>query len=332
MEDLSPPAELVQDAVQTEFRGVGGLRPREPIGCVLEVVQKVPDKDGKWRVIRPFTGGGEGARWSFGIFGSSPSATMQRGSATVPIREPHPSFHAFNTAHPDLTAMVNCLIVHAREEGCLKYHRGAFQAPPGSKQPERGWWCRGDGQHAERWEGAGLKAISCLADKCQYSIDGSGPKGRDGVGQGVWCKKNMTFIAQFVWLRKDTPWPRLVFQLGSKSGANLDAAVGLFASVREQAANLGVPDVSFTGLPVTLTAGEHFQKRKGRHYPLVGFSLAAPVHEWLAGMHALRANIRQLALPEPKPLAELPPPGVSVETVERMTEAELSGYIPANER
>ncbi|OHB81184.1 MAG: hypothetical protein A2W31_05075 [Planctomycetes bacterium RBG_16_64_10] len=261
-----------------------------------------------------------------------------------PIRELHPAFTAFNTCHPSKAKVLNCVIIHWNVRESYTNHLGAWKAPPSQKSPDAGWWCEGDAKKAKRWFNGKWCDITCPNRLCEYSLDGSGPK-----GQGAWCKPHSTLVAQFDWQGEFKGLPRVIFQWDSQSWNNVANLDGLFNEIVGEsgtkagrtvglAEHLGYVAGSFPviGLPLTMHLKERIKAQKGRRFPEVSFSTEGDRMAWMQATHALATDEkqRQLALRDaPAPLQALPPPGFTAEQMQDASEAALSpAYKPANER
>ncbi|MCW8129267.1 MAG: hypothetical protein KIS92_02695 [Planctomycetota bacterium] len=318
-------------APAANFRGIGEVRIKEPISCVVEVLRRAPVGDGKWELVRPFTKIPDGAKYAFAIMGATTSTMLRRGTNETPAREPHPKFAAFNTCHPDLASTLPAKIVHWDVERAWKFQLGAYQAPVSGQSPEAGWWCRGDGCNAIRFVDGQFKAIPCPARKCEFQQERFGKN-----GDQPHCKPNLSLIAQFAW-RDGSPLPRTVFQWDSKSWNNYGSLEGMFRLIDETAVQMKLiePGKHFPvlALPFTLTLKETVKKR--RKFPEVHASIEGDPHEWMQKMLNTMHAPAPTALPysEPMPLRELPPAEMSQDDVDRASEAALNPeYRPANNR
>lgn len=331
-QSATAPATNVSGAASSSgpvFRGVGDVFVKEPIGAVVEVMRRALNEDGKtWRILRPFTPLPQGeTKYAFAIMTARPTNTMMRGKLEVPIREPHPAFAAFNTCHPDKAAQLTARIVHWDEEGVWKYHLGAYQHPDGARSspPDGKWWCRGDAQWAERWDGAAMTRIPCPNRLCEFAQPRYG-RNKDQPA----CRPNLSLIAQFNWRDEKSPLPRIVFEWDSKSWNNCGNCEGMFKLVRETAERLGMGKFPVFGLPFVMSVRETVKARKGRRFPEVCFSVDGDIMEWMGKIHAMLAQgpdmKKQLAC-NARPLGD-----DDVE-LRRASEAALTlDYKPANER
>lgn len=325
----------------SEFQGVGVIHPRRAIAAVVEILKRKPVEGGRWEPCRPFTKGlPQDAEPAFAIMGAVPSK-MEGGR---PIRELHPAFTAFNTCHPSKAKVLNCVIIHWTVRESYTNHLGAWKAPAGQQSPAAGWWCEGDAHKAKRWVGGKWCAITCPNKLCEYSLDGSGPK-----GQGAWCKPHSTLVAQFDWQGEFKGLPRVIFQWDSQSWNNVANLDGLFNEIVGEVGTRGPRTVGLAehlgyaagafpviGLPFTMHLKERIKAQKGRRFPEVSLSTEGDRMAWMQATHALATDEkqRQLALRDaPAPLQALPPPGYTKEQMQDASEAALSAaYKPANER
>ena len=311
----------------SDFRGVGEVFRPEPIGCVVEILYRAPDpeKPGKWKLIPPFSKSVPGQERSFGIMQAVCTTERMRH----PAREALPAFAAFNTCEPTRARMLRCRLLHISVKDCLKYHLGAFQAPPGfQNNPDKRTWCSGDAHKAKRWINNAWHDIPCPGRLCEYSQDGSGPK-----GQGTWCKPHTTLLAQFDWPEENKLLPRSCFEWSTMSWHNIGNLLGMFQRVDETAKLLGYDSEEFPviGLQFTLHLGEKVKGasggKPGRRFPEVKPTVEGDIMAWAAGVQKILGNadeMRRARLEAPKPLYELPPPGATVQQMQEATEAALN--------
>jgi len=334
--DLTPPSEeppegyaptkpisvVMEPPKDIELRGVGNIRPRSPIGCVLELLRRRPTGDGKTEPIPPFQSGSGSLPYAWAIM----TATTVKEAANRQgySRSPHPAFALFNTAPADKAQTIRCKIVHWWEEECLQYHLGAFM-PPVGKGPPAGWWCRGDAKRAIRWTGSAFKEIVCPGRMCEFQQPKFGRK-----QDMEWCKPNVTLIAQFSW-PEGNPLPKTVFQWQTKGWNNVSALIGMFKLIQDTAGHSGLGRFPVFALPFTLSVSE--THRKNRVFPQVSVSVDGDLHEWMAKVSAQRqAAEGHPELAGPIPLRQLPPPGVTQQDVDEQSEARLLPFRPANAR
>jgi len=329
------------DQMRNEFRGIGSVRSRTPIGAYLQIGWRKKRADGLWEYAGAF-GGSEkkGMVRCFNIMSPVPDS---KGGHTgnEPRRSPHSNFVGFNSADPSKCKEIRAVLVNSSQTGAYRNKLGAFRAPSGQKSPPRGWWCQGDGKRASRWDGAAFKDIPCPSELCPYQVDGSGPK-----GNGRWCKCNLSLIAQFRWgwmrNRDGGPirWPEVVFQWDSKGWNNAGYIQGLFDEIDEVAAVLEYEKGTFPviGLPITMRLSEKHEVE--RQYPVVNFSIEGSPFDWVRMMHQLQVAKNPAAVlagPEQEPLSleHDPPAGATEEQIDLAREAGLvpgQNYKPANAR
>lgn len=338
-----PAAPFIPVGPQEEFRGVGQAGWSEtPVACVVEVLRRKPVGGGKWELIPPFTGTPEGSKWSFGIMGATPSGTNARG---LPMREPHPSFAAFNTCPPEKAATLPIIIINEYLEDFWKFNLGMYAAP-GGKKLACGWFCQGDGKRARRWNGNGWGDIACPDVACQYRISQGVTKRGDPLPPP--CSMNLSLIGQLNW--NQDVLPKWTFEWNSKSQhgfANLD---GLFRQVQETAFRCfkrnmipfagfepyadcdalpaGVNPFPMFGFPLQLTVAETV--KPGKRFPEVHAAPVMNLVEWIRG--AAGAMVQRPMLAAPRPLNELPAPGMTQADMDAAAQARLTNYMPANER
>lgn len=311
-----------------EFRGVGKIHPRKSIAAVVEVLRRQPGQGSKWDIVRPFTGGvPETAEYAFAIM--TPTATKVVN--TRPIREAHPSFVEFNSAHPAKCRMLRCRLVHWYETEAYEKFLGAWKAPPGKQSPTTGWWCQGNAVKARRWIDGKWCEITCPHRLCEYSLDKSGPK-----GVSTWCKPHSSLVFQLDWPEENKLLPRLICQWDSQSWNNIANLDGMFNEISGLASHFGYQGGQFPiiGLQFTLHLKERV--KANRRFPEVSVSTEGDRMAWMKITHALAMNdqAKMLAMTEaPKLLGEAPPDGFKPDDMRDASEAALSPvYQPRNVR
>lgn len=330
-----------------EYRGIGEVFRKEPIGAVVQILRRRQGAGGRWTFIRPFTSLPKDVviPQSFVVMGAKPTTTVTRGESEYDARDLHPAFEAFNTCDPRRAQTLRCMLVHWDESKVFRKHLGAYQSPDGEKgSPKSGWWCKGDARRATRWDGREFCSITCAGRKCEFQQPNFG---RHKVPL---CRANLSFVAQFDWQNmpdgKPNPLPKILFQWNTKSWNNAGALDGMFADVQERAQQSGFvakqADGTYEKFPVfglrlTLSLGEHVQTRKGRRFPDVAVSYTSDILEWMATVQQYRLKKGALQLPDaqtgPAPLELMPPEGFTVEDMEDLSASELDPeYKPANER
>jgi len=316
-----------------DFRGIGEIHARTPIGAVLQIGWRKPAADGRgWDYAGSFGGStAKGFKRCFNIMSPVPNTIVKRGSYEAPSRLPHPAFSLFNAADPTKCQTIRAVLVNSSERDAYKKSLGVFKAPGGKPSPPNGWWCQGDANNARRWDGNKFMSIPCPGQMCEYQQDGSGP-----MGKGTHCKCNLSLIAQFKWDSRAN-LPEVVFEWDSKGWTNAGYMDGLFKQVDEAAGVLGYKpgELPVIGLPIVMQLSE--KTKPGKSYPVVNISVDGNLFRWVQEAHELhRTAGGQRALPgpsEPLPLAELPPEGFTSDQMQEATEAVLRpDYVPANVR
>lgn len=340
-DDLTPPPGAYQDdpapmaithGQQEEFRGVGAIFKRKPIAAVVEILRRAPDKTkpGKWTFVRPFIGIPEGSEVAFNIMQSVPTTTNQRGQ---PVREPHPAFEQFNTCHPEQARTLRARIINWNEVEAYKNFLGCYKPPDGKglKAPEKGgYWCSGDAVRARRFVNGEFKSIPCPNRLCEFSQEGSGPR-----GQGTHCKPHIELIAQFNW-RDGSPLPRVLFEWDSQSWNNVANIEGMFGQINDLAEKLGYKSATFPIINLCFTMNLKERIKSKKKFPEVSFSVDDDLMKFMQGNHQLALNegtMRQAQIEGPRPLGELPPPGYTQEQMRSAKDATLRPvYEPKNVR
>lgn len=328
----SPPPQKtftgITPEVRKQFRGIGEIYNRDPIAAVVEVMKRGRVGD-KWQFVRPFTRDvSKDAEFAFNIMEPVPTTEIMRGTKKTPAREGHARFASFNECEPKFARTIRGNIIHWREAECFRYSLGAFQAPPGHDNAEKGWWCRGDAKKAIRWVNGKFGEILCPGRLCEFQQERFGPS-----GNARHCKPHLTLIAQFDW--ESGNLPNSVFQFDSQSWNNISNLEGMFKLIRDTATQLGYKDGEFPvfGLPFTMHVKQRHQGM--RKFPEVSFSIEGSLMDWMSKLHnhiqSITGKNNPLALEGPKPLQL--EEGPNRERIEAATEAALNpNYRPANER
>lgn len=305
-----------------EMRGVGQVYKRKPIAAVVELLRRVPPAPGstKWTILRPFKSIPPGSEYAFAIMNSVPTATNERGQ---PIREPHPSFEGFNSLHPEKCRMIRARIVNWQESEAYKNFLGAYKAPENGryKGPEKGYWCQGNGVKARRFVDGQFKEITCPNKLCEFSQEGSGPR-----GQGTHCKPHIELVAQFNW-PEGNPFPRVLFEWDSQSWNNVANIEGMFTHISDLATKIGYPVGKFPLVNLCFTMHLKERHKAKKKFPEVSFSIDDDLMKFMHGNHALAQNaeaVQQVQLEAPKHLGALPPPGYTEHDMQEAKNAALS--------
>lgn len=238
--------------------GIDGLVGREPIGAALSIGRK---GDRGFPVDRDR------------FFVMLPSAQSREiGGKAQQVRDPHPSFVAFNGAEPARRTVIPARLAHARVAECFEYRRQA-QVLPGLSHPKRAPACMGDGVRALRWDaGKGeYVAIPCPAERCPHTQPPEPNKPAP-------CKPWMRFLARFDFPRDAAGkgLPNIPFKFTSGSWNTVKNFVGLFESFRASCRNLGVdPDtIPLFGLAVSIQLQERTDPGAQRRFPVVSIVVA----------------------------------------------------------
>lgn len=336
--DVSAPAPLAKRA-SDDFRGVGQIHKRNPVAAVVEILHRgISDPASKkMQHYSPFEKNKPaGCERAFSIM----NVVCTKQGAYGPVREPHPVFDAFNNLPAEKARTLRVKIVNWLEIDAYQKFLGAYKSPDEKQMPSppQGYWCKGDGVNAQRFIKGKMKAIGCPNRMCEYSLEGSGPR-----GQGAHCKPHLELIGQFNWPEGNT-LPRILFEFDSQSWntvANLEA---MFEQIRGILRNLRIDPDTFpmVNLKFTMTMTMTSKKPKpgtntpGRIFPEVHFSIDEDIMDFIQrnGRLMNSADAPALVATQPKALGMMPPDGY---THEQMNEAQQNylnprHYKPANER
>jgi hypothetical protein len=336
-----PEQEFAATGGQAEFRGIGAAGWTEkPIACVVEVVKRIEDdaNPGKWK-LNP--GIGAKGTWAFAVMGAKPSTTARRGRFEGPAREAHPAFDAFNTCSPARAQKLPAILISPRVEDCWSASLGMFMTPQGQKPPA-GWFCKGDGITASRWNGKNHGDISCPDTMCEFRLTSPAK-----------CKPHTKLFAQLDW-SPESPLPRWTFEWRSQSVHAFANIQGLFDQVKRTAFGILHPDkvntitdpdqmppFPLTGLSIVLAVAETVGQKK--RFPEVHASsavdnLGAWVMQTINAMKASRDALPGGGCPMPVlPAARVVPAlpcDVTEQEWDEAADAHLNPgeYKPANER
>jgi hypothetical protein len=272
---------------------------------------------------------------------AKPTSTIKRGRFDAPSREPHPCFAAFNSCDPVRAQKLPIILISPREEDCWGSNLGMFMAPDGKKVGS-GWFCRGDGTNAARWNGKSHTPIQCPDTMCEYRLSNP-PK----------CKPHTRLFGQLNW-SAESPLPRWTFSWQSQSIHAASNLRGLFEQVRRTAFGILHPDKVATvvdaaqmppfpliGLELVLTVSE--TTKPGKRFPEVQVtpavdSLGAWVVKMIGSMKTSRDSLPaggcQMPVLPPQRVVLALPGGVTQQEWDETAEGLLnpSVYKPANER
>lgn len=229
------------------------------------------------------------------------------GSGQQGRRYFHPDFGPFNGGpkedaddnarkqHTISRSALRGVIVHARQEDCHEHRLQAYILPAGRqygpeeiKTPTKAPACVGNGTIALRWDvkAGDYKQIDCTK-ACPYKV-----RPESGKGQAP-CTVFSRLIFQLRW-PDNNPLPTPLVQYASKALEGGDNIEALFAHVREQAANLGIGNVDFYGLPFRMTLEQ--RTGSGSRYGVTtfttDFSPGQNLQSWLV-QKAERAQLLQ---------------------------------------
>lgn len=229
------------------------------------------------------------------------------GSGQQGRRYFHPDFGLFNAGpkedaddgarkqHTLSRAALRGVIVHARQEECHEHRLQAYILPAGRqygpeeiRTPTKAPACVGNGRDALRWnpKANDHQKIACTK-ACPYRV-----RPENGKGQSP-CTVFSRLIFQLRW-PDNNPLPTPLVQYASKAWEGGDNIEALFAHVREQAANLGIYNVDFYGLPFRMTLEQ--RTGSGSRYGVTtftpDFAPGVTLQSWLV-QKAERAQLLQ---------------------------------------
>lgn len=240
------------------LRGIEGVDGREPVGAVLRVGVKpagraAPKDRDRFFVCHPYQDGNK-------------------------IRPLHEAFASFNAAKPEHRRSVEAVLVHATEEEAFHYGLSAWRLPD-QQAPAHGPACQGDGIVAIRRVGQEEPVeIPCPNRTCAY---------RQGAKPA--CKPLMRVLFRPVWPGGRLPTPLMRFE--SHSWNSVEAWVGMFRHIREQAQHLGIESPSLYGFKFRISLQEKTSAAKGTRFPVVIPSPEVDVQSFLVAQGQLRQQL-----------------------------------------
>ena len=207
----------------TKIRGIQGVTGRTPIGAAISVSRRdrrngpPAHKDGFW---------------------------IMNSHQTDGMRLTHPAYRFFNESPPEDRQILHGYIVHAKEEECFEHHRMAHKLPGLSMHPNKAPHCKGDGVKAIRWlgkEADGFAEIECLGDRCEFA-----------QGEPPPCGPWLRFVFLLTHWKNGEAMPGVLAKFASHGWDTYQYFLGFFDFARQSAINMGAPNASLFGLPVTL--------------------------------------------------------------------------------
>lgn len=248
----------------SEYEGIKGLTPREPIGAVVTIGIKdksrgFPTQTDRWHIVQP--------------------------KAENNVRKVHEAFRSFNTAAVEKRQVIRGNLIHATKAECFEHHLKAqvLRGAHPNKKPA----CVGDGVKAMRWEGQGpedFMEIKCLNELCEYRQT-QPPK----------CKPFMRFLFRLRWPDGvQLPTPLVKFTSGAwNTTANF---LGFWEYLEGTAAQLGLHRYTLFGFPFLLSLHRQTKPSEQRSFPVVTIS---PEMDPIEFFMKQRDNIRQLSAEVP---------------------------------
>lgn len=262
-------------------RGTPSIKPRESIPVAVATGRKpdtgfgILDKDRFFLVNARADGKGKDAR-----------------------RALHPAFASFNALPPDQSKegverhnatrrVLRGYIVHAREEDAYWSNYRA-QLLQGHQCPSGAPSCEGNGEVARRWmrDREEYVSIACPGAKCEFQQPAIGNNGKK---QRPACTPYGILVFQL----RFSNAPCLTAKYESRGFESVGAMEGLFKSVREQAAVLGVESPNLYGLPFTMDWSARSSAQAGTKWYALSMSLDLPPGMTLAGFLLTSATQRR---------------------------------------
>ena len=296
----------------SEYPGVTG---RPPVACVVSVGRKARQgdlkSDGKQMPI-----GTPIDKNAFYIMSYNPTLQDQFGN---PMRDYHPAFEAFNSKPTADRTIVRGVLVGNQRTDCAQQFVGSYAMPDGNKCTDAGWWCRGDGKQATRYDRADQtrKQIKCPDELCEFRL-----------GEKPACKLHGRLMFM---LRLDgcppllAEWDSSAWSSGAALKGMFDHVESVFAGMDRQARFFGILFQMEVGIVSKKSASG--QPRK---YPTVKFSVEGNV---IQQANAELQHVTELRKALPAPVTVVPIGDGPADAEEATRELLQPGpYAPANVR
>jgi len=247
----------------SDFRGIAGVKGKEPVGAVLTIGTKTGPRSHPTDRDRFY---------------------IKVPDSSEDMRACHPAFTVFNAADPARRKTVRGVLVHSSETECFEWHRKAQKLPPPFQNHSKLPACTGDGKQAKRLVMLPDKSVefldmACPNDLCQYAQQ---PNPQTPPA----CKPWARLLFQPVWQDGPTgpsPLPTPLMKFTTQSWHSVDAMVGFFDYIREQAALCGVDKPQLFGLPFEITLAEKSSPEKRTKFPVVRLSVTTQLQAFLIG-------------------------------------------------
>ena len=265
-------------------QGIAGMVGRESFGAVLVVGIKgengAPTEKDRFTIVWPV------AR----------DATFKATSGKTwkgEIRDPHPSFRAFNTAAQARRVEVKAQLVHGTQAECFQHSYRCQKVDGRPGHPAKIPYCMGNGVTASRYipgdkraDERGYVTIPCPGEKCEFR---STARGKAPCGPG------MRLAFRLLWTNDAHGMPTLLTKYTSGAWNTTKNCLGMFEHIARAASAVGLPDYSLAGLRFTMQLTEKSSAAAKTRFPVVQFVLEDDPVAFFAAQMERRRQIAELA-------------------------------------
>ena len=265
-----------------DFSGIQGLRGRDPIAAIISVGRKAGPDDAQTTGV-PI----EKAMWHF----LQPRGDLVKtGRGTQEIRSHSPRFRRYNDAPAQSRTTLAVELAHAELPDAYNARLSKQTGPNRDLTPQSGRpFCEGDGKNARRFRGnirgeEVFEPIVCPNDRCEFRQEACPGQYR--------CKPFVRLLVRPIW-PESMQLPSVLVRYVSRSWNTASNFKGLFDEVRKEAAQYGIENINWYGLPLQLTVAMHGNSKKGRRHPVVHPSVLGNVGDWLAEQAEHRAQLEE---------------------------------------
>lgn len=304
-----------------EYKNMGS---KMPVGCAVTVGRKSREGDldarGKqMRIGTPIH------RDAFFVMRYQTTGTDDSGN---PMREYHPAFSAWNNLPASERSIIRGILVgNTRKDNAVQFI-GTYADPHDRKCKDGGWWCKGNGEQALRWNEQALRrdAIPCPDGLCEYRL-----------GEKPLCKPHgrLTFMLRLPGCPALlAEWDTSAWSSGTSLKGMFDWIDNQFEEVKKQVGNQDLV-ARYFGILFTMQVAVVNRKSKtgqARKYPSVTFAIEGNIFQQT---RAELEHVRQIRAELPAPVT-VTPIGEGDPDAERATRELLEPtpgkYEPANQR
>lgn len=209
----------------------------------------------------------------------------------------HPMFAAYNGAPADRRRALTLAVVHEHRREWITSARIAYRVKSAPPMSDKRPWCVGDGRQATRYDhkSNAFADIACPNERCQFA-QGVSPE----------CKPILRIYAQPVWpvSADGRSLPSVLCSVASHSWHGVSNAIGMIEHVEAQARHLGIESFSWYGFTFSMLLTEQTNVEKRSKFPVLVFSPACDVQEWLLSQARRRDELAAAYTVRPAALTE----------------------------